>query len=143
MTRPLRPLYYHAHSSNVTGPTSPYACRGRAAVLFLTTATFVMWSCRLLKGFAKTLRGKYRLWQADKTQQGRNSCPWLPATCPGDMVMRMSTVITKPQAWCNVCTPCFKPITFRRRLRLLNVECPKFQKQSEITIQLRSFHRIL
>lgn len=31
--------------------------------------------------------------RVDEAEEGRNSCLWLPHTCPGDMVVRMRTVM--------------------------------------------------
>ena len=53
MTRVLRPLYYHAHSSNDTGPTSPYACRGESCCAVPNHSYICIVELPLTKGVCK------------------------------------------------------------------------------------------
>lgn len=56
-----------------------------------------------LKGFENTYLSKCWLCHADEAQQGRNSCPLLSDTCPGDTVVHdIRTMMSKPHGWCNV-----------------------------------------
>ena len=47
-----------------------------------------------------------------RAKQCPNSCPWWPDTYPGDVVVRMCTVMTALRSYCNESPPCFEPFCF-------------------------------
>ena len=57
-------------------------------------------------------------------KKSRNSCPCLPVTYPGDMVVRMRTVMVTTLGWCNVRPPLLLALfrlNYMSRLFFINV----------------------